>query len=217
MDSRIKDFLNFLPTLRRQVPLLVLTGVAIAGYSVDRVQLPTPQNVLDPVITVPTLPPLPPPPNSVSQGTFLTSADGKTEIKLLPDWLNDPELNDKAQIQASNRARQMYLIVLVQNRRDLSTMTTAEYAKITQGYLTNRLEKFQVTGPTRVNQVGSAPTYPAVQSEVRGSLNKIDVVYLHTIVETPTRFVQILAWTPPAAFETNQSEMQQVIQSFREK
>jgi hypothetical protein len=96
-------------------------------------------------------------------------------------------------------------------------MTTADYSKITQGYLTRRLDKSQVTGPTATTQIGSDPSYPAVQYEVRGSLNQIDVVYLHTVVETPTRLVQILAWTPPAAFATNQPEMQQVIQSFREK
>lgn len=217
MDSRIKAFLDFLPTLKRQIPLVILTGVAIAGYTGDRVHPPTPQDVIDPAIPVPTLPPLPPASNAASQATVLTATDGKSEIKLLPDWLDDPELNDKAQIQASNRTRQMYLIVLVQNRRDLSNMTAADYAKITQGYLTNRLEESQVTAPTSVTQVGSAPSYPAVQSAVRGSLNNIDVIYLHTVVETPTRFVQILAWTPPSAFEKNQPEMQQVIQSFREK
>lgn len=217
MDSRIKDFLNSLSTLKRQLPLLLLGGVAIAGYAIERAHAPTPQPVIDPVITVPTLPPLPPAPSISPQATFLTATDGKSEIKLSPGWLNDPELNDKAQIQASNRSRQMYLIVLVQNRRDLGKMTTTEYSKITQGYLTRRLEKSQVTGPTAVRQIGNTLAYPTVQYEVRGSLNKIDVVYLHTVVETPTRFVQILAWTPPTAFEQNQPEMQQMIQSFREK
>lgn len=216
MDS-IKDFLNFLPTLKRQVPLLLLAGVAIAGYASDRVRPPAPQEAIDPVITIPILPPLPPTASLVPPATFLTATDGKSEIKLLPEWLNDPALNDKAQIQVSNRARQMYLIVLVQNRRDLGNMTAAEYSKITQGYLTNRLEKSQVTEPTNVTRIGSSPSYPAVQREVRGSLSKIDVVYLHTVVETPAQFVQILAWTPPSAFEQNQPEMQQVIQSFREK
>ncbi len=219
MDSRIKDLLqSFSPGKQtRQVSLLLLVGVAIAGYAVDRSRPPAPQAAIDPLVTLPSLPPLPPTSPDSPPATFLTSTDGKSEINLLPDWLNDPELNDKAQIQASNRTRQMYLIVLVQNRRDLNNMTTADYSKITQGYLTRRLDKSQVTGPTAMTQIGSDPAYPTVQYEVRGSLNQIDVVYLHTVVETPTRLVQILAWTPPAAFETNQLEMQQVIQSFREK
>lgn len=220
MDSRIKDLLKSLSTLKRPLPLLLLGGVAIAGYAIERARLPVPQTVIDPVITIPTLPPLPPLPPAPSpspEATFLAATDGNSEIKLLSGWLNDPELNDKAQIQTSNRSRQMYLIVLVQSRRELSQMTATEYSKITQGYLTKRLEKSQVTGPTAVRQIGSTPAYPTVQYEVRGSLNKIDVVYLHTVVETPTRFVQILAWTPPTAFEQNQAEMQQMIQSFREK
>ncbi|GAB4473534.1 MAG: hypothetical protein OHK0037_34030 [Elainellaceae cyanobacterium] len=193
------------------MPLALLSGLAIAAALIPtpapQSQEPQPEEI---VLT------LPPPPTSLPLPAEdrLISEDGQTAITLPDGWVRDDELNDRAQLEASNRAQQMYLIVLTQPKAEFQNMQREAYAEVTRGYLTRRLEKSEVSGPTPVAQVGGNP---AIQYQVRGSLNNIDVLYLHTVVETPTRFAQILAWTPPADFEKNQPTLQQVIQSFQEQ
>lgn len=193
------------------MPLVLLSGLAIAAALIPTLapqsQQPQPEEIM---LT------LPPPPTSLPLPAEdkLVSEDGQTAITLPDGWVQDDELNDRAQLEASNRAQQMYLIVLTQPKAEFQNMQREAYAEVTRGYLTRRLEKSEVSGPTPVAQVGGNP---AIQYQVRGSLNNIDVLYLHTVVETPTRFAQILAWTPPADFEKNQPTLQQVIQSFQEQ
>ncbi|BAU41931.1 hypothetical protein O77CONTIG1_01749 [Leptolyngbya sp. O-77] len=190
---------------------MLLGGLAIAATLVPTPTPPEKEPQPEEIVLT-----LPPPPANLPLPTQdrLISDDGQIAITLPSGWVKDDELNDRAQLEASNRAAQMYLIVLTQPKAEFRGMQRETYAEITRGYLTRRLEKSEVSGPTNVSQVGGNP---AVQYQVRGSLNNIDVLYLHTVVETPTRFAQILAWTPPADFEKNQPTLQQVIQSFQEQ
>ncbi len=193
------------------MPLALLGGLAIAATLVPTPTPPEKEPQPEEIVLT-----LPPPPANLPLPTQdrLISEDGQIAITLPSGWVKDDELNDRAQLEASNRAEQMYLIVLTQPKAEFRGMPRETYAEITRGYLTRRLEKSEVSSPTPVSQVGGNP---AVQYQVRGSLNNIDVLYLHTVVETPTRFAQILAWTPPADFEKNQPMLQQVIQSFQEQ
>lgn len=193
------------------MPLALLGGLAIAATLVPTPTPPEKEPQPEEIVLT-----LPPPLANLPLPTQdrLISEDGQIAITLPSGWVKDDELNDRAQLEASNRAEQMYLIVLTQPKAEFRGMPRETYAEITRGYLTRRLEKSEVSSPTPVSQVGGNP---AVQYQVRGSLNNIDVLYLHTVVETPTRFAQILAWTPPADFEKNQPMLQQVIQSFQEQ
>jgi len=197
--------------VKGSIPLALLSGLAIAAMLVPTPVPPAEEPQPEEIVLT-----LPPPPASLPLPTQdkLISEDGQIAITLPTGWVRDDELNDRAQLEASNRAEQMYLIVLTQPKAEFRGMQRDTYAEITRGYLTRRLEKSEVSGPTDVSQVGGNP---AVQYQVRGSLNNIDVLYLHTVVETPTRFAQILAWTLPTDFEKNQPTLQQVIQSFQEQ
>ncbi len=197
--------------VKGSIPLALLSGLAIAATLVPTPVPPAEEPQPEEIVLT-----LPPPPASLPLPTQdkLISEDGQIAITLPTGWVRDDELNDRAQLEASNRAEQMYLIVLTQPKAEFRGMQRDTYAEITRGYLTRRLEKSEVSGPTDVSQVGGNP---AVQYQVRGSLNNIDVLYLHTVVETPTRFAQILAWTLPTDFEKNQPTLQQVIQSFQEQ
>ncbi|HIK42508.1 hypothetical protein [Thermoleptolyngbya sp. M55_K2018_002] len=197
--------------VKGSVPLALLGGLAIAATLVPTPTPPEKEPQPEEIVLT-----LPPPLANLPLPTQdrLISEDGQIAITLPSGWVKDDELNDRAQLEASNRAEQMYLIVLTQPKAEFRGMPRETYAEITRGYLTRRLEKSEVSSPTPVSQVGGNP---AVQYQVRGSLNNIDVLYLHTVVETPTRFAQILAWTPPADFEKNQPMLQQVIQSFQEQ
>jgi hypothetical protein len=70
----------------------------------------------------------------------------------------------------------------------------------------------QTSGPKTVTVNGN----PGVQYEITGKVSNIDITYLHTTVETPQNFHQVLAYTAQGEFEKNRGEMEQVINSFQE-
>lgn len=152
-------------------------------------------------------------PNAQSTGTVLAGAGSPVQVTLPPEWKEDRELHDTAELQASARASEMYMIVLSESKQDIQNMTLAEHSEITRGLLLSNLSSSEVTGPTPVNNINGNP---ALQYQIQGSIDNINVVYLHTTVETPTSFHQILAWTLPSRFDRNRAELEQVIQSFRE-
>ncbi|MGG6293426.1 hypothetical protein ACQ4M4_03295 [Leptolyngbya sp. AN02str] len=191
--------------------LALLVAVALGGWLVES----SPSGVT--VIQTPAAAALDlPDPNAVPiPGSVFESTDKSSQIARLPGWVVEEGLNPSAQIQAANPEAQIYLIVLSQNKADLGGITKEEHSELARQVLTSQLSKFETMGPSdTLTQVSG---YPAIQHTIYGSLNDINVVYLHTTVETPNKFVQILSWTPPADFARNEPQMQQIVQSFREK
>jgi len=148
-------------------------------------------------------------------GTVLIGTDEKSELDLPEGWASDRELHEEAQIQASNRTKRMYVIVLSEDKSAYpQPITLAKHSEITRSILLENLTNPKVTESTTLKKVGN---FPALQYEIQGKINDIEVTYLHTTVETPTRFSQILAWTTPTSFKTDKPELERVISSFRER
>jgi hypothetical protein len=191
--------------ISRLVPAIVLLLTAFAGCAI---QEQPPQ--LD---TLPSIPaanlPTPAP-----QFVTITGADGKSEITVPGGWSAETDLNKEAQIQVSDRQRKLFLIVLAENKSGLKDMTRQKHSEVTRNLLSKNLNQAKVSGPTEVTQVNGNP---ALQYTINGSLNNISVEFLHTTVETSTRFIQLLAWTPPSTFQQSEVELQKIVQSFREK
>ncbi|MBD1911801.1 MULTISPECIES: hypothetical protein [unclassified Leptolyngbya] len=146
---------------------------------------------------------------------LLEAPDKSSQVVLPKGWEPASNLNPQAQIQAENSAQQIYLIVRAQPKAELGALTKEQFSERSRQLLTEQLTQVEQKGPSdRITKVGS---YPALQYEIRGSLNSIGVVYLHTIVETPEYFTQILTWTAPANFQKNEAEMQNLIQGVELK
>ncbi len=151
-------------------------------------------------------------PNPSSTGTVLLGSTGQTQITLPDRWSEDRELHASAEVQASNRPAEMYTIILSESKADFGSLLLEEHSEITRELLTENLSDVTQSQPTRLTVNG----HPALEYEIRASIDNIEVVYIHTTVETPTNFHQILAWTLPNNFAANQQELRQVIQSFQE-
>lgn len=191
--------------------LLLFTAIALGSCSLlnnsetaqtTPAEDPAPSETIEPVASPPE-----------AAGNVLVGSDGASQITLPEGWTEDRELHDSAEIQASRRDREMYVIVLSESKQDFQDLTLEQHSEITRGLLQQSLTDAAVTGPTGVNQINGNP---AVQYEIRGAIEGINVAYLHTTVETPNNFHQVLAWTLPSNFERNQAELEQVIQSFSE-
>jgi bifunctional DNA-binding transcriptional regulator/antitoxin component of YhaV-PrlF toxin-antitoxin module len=147
------------------------------------------------------------------QPTVLTSPDGRFQLTIPGGWRKDTELNEKAEISASNRAREMYVVVLSESKRDFaSDMTLEKFTELSRNAMMGNVRGAQATAPTPTSVSG----HPAMQYELRGTVENVNIAYLNTTVETPGDYHQIIAWTLPSRFNDNQATLREVTQSFKE-
>ncbi len=146
--------------------------------------------------------------------TTITSPDGLASIVLPSGWKQEQaqELHDQADLQASDRANEMYVIVMSENKEGFRDMTAEKHSQLTRSALTEKLEAPEVSAPAQVTIDGLKGT----QYEIRGGVDNLDITYLHTTLESSTHFHQILAWTLNPRFDKNRPVLDAVTQSFKE-
>lgn len=145
-------------------------------------------------------------------GTPLMDPEKTIQVSIPSGWKEDRDLHDSAELQASNRIKELYVIVLSESKEDFQDMTLDKHSEITRATLVKSLTQPQTSAPTSLKVNG----HPAVQYEIRGFINNLSVVYLHTTVETETNIHQILTWTLKSMYEKNKPVLQQVTESFKE-
>ena len=142
----------------------------------------------------------------------VVASDEKTQVTVPEHW-TALELNDSAEIQIGNEADEAYLIVLNELKEDLYGWNLDKHSRVTLGNLLSTLSFPSVTGPKSIKVGGS----PAVQYEVKGAMQGRNIVYIHTTVDGPKYFSQILAWTLPSKAEATKPQLIEAVNTFREK
>ena len=140
------------------------------------------------------------------------SADKSAQITIPMGWKEDRYLHDSAELQSSNRSQESYIIVLSESKEDFDQMTLEKHSEITRATLMQSLTGPELGSPVRL----TIHNQPALQYEIRGTINNLKVVYVHTTVETAGHFHQILAWTLRSKFEKNRPLLLQLTNSFHE-
>lgn len=139
--------------------------------------------------------------------------DGKIQIGLPSGWNEMPELHASADIEVGSEAADAYFLVVSEPKGKLPKETLEDYSIYTRQGLEKSLDFPQDLGPRRLKING----IPALQYEIRAygkSGNKL--VYLHTVMETPEYFHQIVGWTTPEGFKQNGAVLKSLTESFRE-
>lgn len=152
------------------------------------------------------------PKSGASTDVVIRSTDGKIQVSVPPAWKIATDLNDNAELQVSDTDKKMYLVVLTTNKADYPGKDIDTQSSETLDALTKSVTSSNRTGPTRLTVDGN----PAVQYEVRGQFKDINVVYLHTTVETSNHFQQIVTWTMQPTYADNEDLLKGITQSFKE-
>ena len=149
----------------------------------------------------------------VSEPTTIVSSDGKSKLVVPEGFRSDDSLHDDAELEVSNIWEENYLVVLTESKLDFDDITVDEHSELTLGILLDSLGNARVEkGPKELEIHGRR----ALQYEVRGSIDGLRVVYLHTTVNGEDSFHQIVAWTLPSKFKENGPKMRKMIESFEE-
>lgn len=140
----------------------------------------------------------------------IRSTDGRLQISVPADW-DKQDLNDAAEIQVGSEEQSAYLIVLIELKADLFGWNLDRHSRVTLGTLLSSVDLPKISGPKTMKVAG----FPAVQYEIRGASGGSNIVYLHTTVETPELFAQVLAWTVPSKEAATRKHLEEAILSLR--
>ena len=140
--------------------------------------------------------------------------DGSVSVKAPSNFATDPTLHPDATLQISNRADELYLIAFVEPKNAIASTATLEViAELGREDLATSLEGSR-TSTVQTRQIGGMR---AVSAEVVGSIDGLEIAYVHTVIETPSRFLEVTAWTLADDFSVKKSTLTEMIDSVREK
>ena len=150
--------------------------------------------------------------NTPSSTKLLTSVDGKFRISLPAGWVEDRTLHKNAPLQGADRSNKCFIIILPENKEDLSQVTIQKESELTRMNLIKSKTNVTVSEPATLTING----HTGLQYEIKATLDNVNLVYLHTIVETGKYYYQIVAWSLRSMYEDNRKKMMDIIQSFEE-
>ena len=148
---------------------------------------------------------------SAQERKVVVATDEKTQITVPAHW-DKLELNDAAEIEVGNPGDEAYLIVLNEAKEDLYGWNLEKHSRVTMGKLLAGMTFPTISAPKAITIRKS----PAVQYEIRGAVDNLNLVYIHTTVDGPKYFSQILAWTLSSKADTIKPQLLEAINTFRE-
>jgi hypothetical protein len=151
--------------------------------------------------------------DKATQPMTVNSTDGRVQMVVPGTWSRDKKLNDVAILQAANPISEMYVIVISESKEDFDdTITLDGYTSLSHDGLAKNVSEAESKPPISIQVSG----HSAREFQLSGTVDKIKVVYLCTVVETPTHFYQILTWSLRSRFKNNEATLRSVTQSFKE-
>ncbi len=143
--------------------------------------------------------------------TKILGTEQKVEITVPATW-DKMELNDDAVIQVGQPLLELYTAVVSNPKTDFDETTNLEFVtNLIRNNNESELLNAELSDSvdTRING------FNAKRFEITGSIDKIRIKYIFTIIDTPDSYYQIASWTLPSKFAENEPILRKVINSFR--
>lgn len=144
--------------------------------------------------------------------TKTISSDSGLQMKVPASWREDRALNAQADLQASNRGAEAYALVIPDSKQEFVNQKLEDFATTAKDNFLKGVQNANVTGPKPLTLNGK----PAIRYEVQGTAENVRVVYLMTLMETESRFLQVIAWSVPDRLNENRPILEKVTASIRE-
>lgn len=144
-------------------------------------------------------------------GREIVSTDGKARLRVPRNWSELRDLNDAAEVQAGNRGKEEFIIVLSETKADFDDMTLQKHHQITRDGIVEKLKNATAGAVTNLTIDGR----PALQDEIGGTQEGTNIVFLHTTLEGTESFHQILAWTSKSRWDQQKEKLREITRSFR--
>jgi len=154
-------------------------------------------------------------PNSaIAQVSYksITSRDGRAQISIPEGWADTWQTNtsEDFNLKVSNHKKDLYLAL--STKAKVPGLTATQLAEVGAKGAKATMEQatMQRTAMTKVGR------YPATQYQLQGKSMGQDLVILITAIETPKQAHIMMVGGTSDSFKQNQSELNQIIESFKE-
>jgi hypothetical protein len=141
----------------------------------------------------------------------VVSSDGVSRVTVPKDWSELKDLNDAAELQAGNRSKEQYVMVLSESKSDFDGMTLSQHHQLTRNAMLRKMTDPKASEPVE----GTINGHNALQDEIGGTQDGVNIVFLHTTVEGDEKFHQILAWTSKSRWDEQKEKLREVTRTFR--
>lgn len=144
---------------------------------------------------------------------LLTNEDSNVQLTLPEGWVDVQSLRPDADLYVAHEDRTKYVLVLADPKgSEVGTFSLGNNAIQYLSFLDRGLEQEQTQATTDMTALNGLR---AVQYEVRGRVDNLPIVYLHTTVEGEANYYQVVAWTTAEDYASAKGELEDVIESFR--
>ncbi|MEQ1861804.1 MAG: hypothetical protein ABMA13_17945 [Chthoniobacteraceae bacterium] len=140
----------------------------------------------------------------------IVSEDGWVSLQIPGAWKSLPDLNRESMLKAGNVFAEEYLMVFSDPRTDF-TGTLDEFATLTTDRMRGQLQNSSAAEAHPLTIDGLR----AIRTLFEGTTGKVRISYLHTSIETPDGFHQIVQWTLPSKKAKAFPIFEEVAASFR--
>lgn len=141
-----------------------------------------------------------------------TASDNNSQISAPTSWRVIDDLNEKAEIKIGNKVIDRYVLVLTETKDSVGVADVAEFTELSVDNFTSSIDNPTVSGPNTLTINGRQ----AVQYEVHGVTDDLEVVYLVTGVDGKEHFHQVIGLCGEEDFAKAREPLQTVIMSFEE-
>lgn len=142
----------------------------------------------------------------------LISSTGAFEMKVPESWQQASNLNDVAVLQAANRTAEAYALLIADPKGPFEGIPLQDFADAQVKKFQESLASPQDSGPEKVTIDGKQ----ALQFQIEGTAEDVEVVYLYTFIETDDNFLKVLTWSLAENFDDNKNKLADVTSSVRQ-
>lgn len=141
------------------------------------------------------------------------SEDSKFQVSASSNW-EDAEglIHPESELQIYDPNKEKYFMTLLESKEDFNDSSLQMYYDLTTEPFISSLENSEQGEVKEVTINGNK----ALQYTLKGTVDNVNAAYLITIIETPTHYGQLLAWTLQSKWDEYQEELTNVTNSFKE-
>jgi hypothetical protein len=156
---------------------------------------------------------LAPEPGDETLAETVVSDDGKLSMQAPSSWVETDRLVEGASLQAEHEFEELYVVVVMNSAVDFDPrLDLRGFARLArEGILDAQESRRMVRGPATLTIGGRR----SVQVELEGLVDGVRIVYVHTSIQVPDGFVEVIAWTLPSLIDETRSLLQRISASVR--
>jgi hypothetical protein len=152
-------------------------------------------------------------PTTPTGDNVFRSSDGHSQITPPASYRSMPELGAEGVVRAGDGVSSEYMIVISEKKGDFAPgFDLSKYGDVVVGAMRSKLTTPEIGDASSVTINGRS----ALQYEVRGAVDLVNIGYLVTVIDGAKHFHQVLMWTSKAQLTSRKPSFQKTTATFRE-